>query len=304
MIVVVGETLTDRVRRPDGTTNDHPGGGPFNTARTIGRLGQPVQLATVIGNDERGQLCLAELAESRVDTSLVQRNELPTTLALATLNAAGSASYEFDFESSAARQLSDLRLPSDTTFLHVGTLALVLEPFATAVQAAIDSLSDNVALLVDPNCRPSVVRDVPAFLGHVAAAIARADVVKLSDDDLAYLRELDGQFPDPATLIERGISCVLFTRGSSGVDVIGPWGSQTIAAPSVVVADTVGAGDSLTGAFLAWWSKNRLTRDDLSNRDCVVAATSFAVHVAALTVSVAGANPPTMAKLLAAYPAL
>jgi fructokinase len=297
VILVAGETLIDRVVRPDGTTSDHPGGGPFNSARTIGRLGEPVQLISVLGNDQAAQLCLADLVESGVDISLVKQVELTTTLAIATLNESGAASYVFDFETSAARHLESLEIPTDTTFLHVGTLALVLEPFATAVETAINALPDGVALLVDPNCRPSVVTDPAAFLAHVRADQARADVVKLSDDDLDYLRSLDASFPGPADFIAAGTSCVLYTRGGAGVDVIGPWGTQTVSAPRVSVADTVGAGDSLSGGFVAWFGVRGLGRADLANRDYVVAAAEFAVRVAAITVSRVGAEPPTRADL-------
>jgi fructokinase len=297
VLLVVGESLTDRVIALDGTSSDHAGGGPFNSARTIGRLGRDVALVTVIGADERGAECVRLLAESGVDTSYVRQIDLPTTLALATLDESGAATYVFDFETSAARHLERLELPVGTTFLHVGTLALVLEPFATAVETAIAALPDEVSLLVDPNCRPTVVRDAAAFIGHVRADLARADVVKLSDDDFAYLRSLDATFPTPEELIENGTSCVLFSRGSTGVEVYGPWGRELVAAPHVVVADTVGAGDSLSGAFVAWCDEAGLRRHDLRNREVVVAAARYAVRVAAITVSRAGANPPTTADL-------
>jgi fructokinase len=297
VILVAGETLIDRVVRLDGTTSDHPGGGPYNSARTIGRLGEPVRLISVLGTDEAAQTCLAGLRESGVDTSLVRTVDLTTTLAIATLNDSGAATYVFDFDISAARHLESLDIPADTSFLHVGTLALVLEPFATAVERAIATLPDVTVLLVDPNCRPSVVTDPAAFLAHVRADLARADVVKLSDDDLDFLQSLDAAFPGPHDFIAAGASCVLYTRGGSGVDVIGPWGTQTVPAPRVSVADTVGAGDSLSGAFVAWFSERKLGRSDLAGRDHVIAAVEFAVRVAAITVSRVGAEPPTRADL-------
>jgi fructokinase len=293
VILVAGETLIDRVVRPDGTTSDHPGGGPFNSARTIGRLGVPVRLLSVVGRDPAGDLCLEALTQSHVDTALVQRIDLATTLAVATLNEAGAASYVFDFETSAARHLEGFELPADIDYLHVGTLALVLEPFATAVHEAIDALPGRVALLVDPNCRPSVVGNPDLFIAHVRAALARADIIKISDDDLDFLRSLDPTFPSATEWIATGASCVLFTRGSAGVDVIGKWGTTTVAAPRVTVTDTVGAGDSLSGAFLAWCSERQLGREGLGKRELVVAAAEFAVRVAAITVSRAGAEPPT-----------
>ena len=293
VILVAGESLVDRVLRPDGTSSEHPGGGPYNSARTIGRLGQDVSLASVLGDDERGRLCLDGLVTSGVNIDQVHIVELPTTVAAAVLDQAGAATYTFDFETSAARQLHDLVVPLGTSFLHVGTLALVLEPFASAVQSAIDSLAPGVALLVDPNCRPSVVSDAASFLGHVRAAVSRADVVKLSDDDLDYLRTLDPSFPGPLELLDAGTSCVLYTRGSAGVDVMGPWGQTNVPSPKVKVADTVGAGDSLSGGFVAWWTQSQLQRTDLTRQGAVVSATEYAVRVAAITVSRVGAEPPT-----------
>ena len=184
MIVVAGEALVDLLVRPDGAIAAVPGGGPYNAARAIGRLGIPVAWTGGLSSDRFGRDLEAGLLADGVALDLVQRTDLPTTLALAELDASGSAAYRFYTDGTAAPAVSSGPLagglPPGTRALHVGTLGLVLEPIATTLTGLVAALPDDVLLFVDPNCRPTIVRDAAAFRARMTRILARADVVKVS----------------------------------------------------------------------------------------------------------------------------
>ncbi len=163
MIVVAGEALVDLILRPDGTIAAVPGGGPYNAARAIGRLGVPVAWIGGLSSDRFGRDLEAGLTADGVALDLVQRTDLPTTLALAELDASGAATYHFytDGTSAPQRPAAPRRAGCRRGHarVHAGTLGLVLEPMATTLTALVAALPDDVLLLVDPNCRPSIVRD-------------------------------------------------------------------------------------------------------------------------------------------------
>ena len=191
MILVAGEALVDVIERPDGEVVAVPGGGPYNTARAIGRLGLPVAWAGVLSSDAHGRRLEAALAGDGVALDLVQRTDLPTTQALAELDARGEARYRFLVDGTSAPALDGpaLRasLPRDIAALHVGTLGLVFEPIAGVLEALVAALPDDVLLMVDPNCRPSAIPDPDVFRARMARILVRADVVKVSTADQAFL---------------------------------------------------------------------------------------------------------------------
>ena len=184
-----------------------------------------------------------------------------------------------------------------TTVLHVGTLGLLLEPMATSLESLVAEVDDDVLVFVDPNCRPRVVPDRDAYVARLHRVLARADVVKVSGDDLEYLAP-DQPLVDAArALLELGPRVVLFTDGGRAVHVLTTDGSFVVDVPRVDVVDTVGAGDSFGGGFLATWVADGLGRRDLADLDALRRATERAVVVAGITCSRAGAEPPHLAEL-------
>jgi fructokinase len=296
VIVVGGEALVDLVIDQDGAVTAKLGGGPFNAARAIGRLGSGVAFFGALSGDRFGSLLHRQLLADHVDDSLIQFTELPTTLAAAELDEHGAATYHFYIAETAAPNLHPLPLPEGVTILHVGTLGMVLEPMATALESIVGNIVDDVLVLLDPNCRPRVTPDRVGYVARLERMLQRADVVKVSTDDLDFISP-DEHSAGVRMLLEGGASLVLHTDGGRSVHI--HWKSDEIEVPvpKVEVADTIGAGDSFGGAFAAWWDQAGLGRRDIDDREAVRAAVIAAVEVAAISCARVGAQPPDRAEL-------
>jgi fructokinase len=292
LIVVAGEALVDLIARPDGELRAVLGGGPYNTARTIGRLGGQVAFLGGISTDRFGCRLHDALETDDVSLSLVQRTDAPTTLAMAELDDSGAASYRFYFEGTAAPALVEVSMPAEARAIHVGTLGLVLEPMASVLDDAVAQLAGRALVMVDVNCRPSATADVAAYVDRLHHLLATTDVVKISDDDFTFLASHDPQLGTPERVLQHGAKVVLLTRGASGVDIVTAAGTTHVAAEPVEVVDTIGAGDSFGGAFLAWWIRRGLGVADLADIAQLQQAVLLGCRVAAITCSRAGANPP------------
>ena len=302
VILVAGEALYDLVLQGAGDAlAAHPGGGPFNTARTIGRLEQPVAYLGRLSTDRFGDQLAGMLAEDGVDLGSVVRTNDPTTLALAEVDDDGVARYRFYERGTAASGLTAeaalAALPADVDMLHVGTLGLMLEPVASALEAVVERLAGDALIAVDPNIRPMVIADPAAYRARLRRVLGHTHVVKVSEEDLDWLDP--GQPPVEAvrTLLEAGPTLGLLTRGPSGAVVVTRTAKVAVPAPRAKVVDTIGAGDAFGGGFLAWWRERGLTREDLGTIDLAVEATAFACLVAARTCSRPGASPPYRSEL-------
>jgi fructokinase len=302
-ILVGGEALYDLVARDERTIAAHPGGGPFNTARTIARLDQPVAYLGRLSTDRFGRQLERLLADEGVDLGPVIHTDEPTTLALAEVDEQGAASYRFYAEGTAAAGLTPqdalARLPAGgVDVLHVGTLGLTFEPVADALEAVVERLAATAVVAVDPNVRPGAIADEAAYRARLDRVLGRAHLVKVSVEDLDWL-EPGLDWRDAARgLLARGPAAVLVTRGAQGAVAITADGSETaVEAPAVKVVDTIGAGDAFGGGFLAWWRSHGLGAGELRDHDGVVEGASFAARVAALTCARPGAWPPRLAEL-------
>jgi fructokinase len=301
LIVVAGEALVDMVPGSDGKLRAHPGGGPFNVARTIGRLEEPVAYLGRISTDRYGVALREHLAADGVRLDAIVSTDEPTTVAVAELDGGGAASYRFETAGTAAPGLVPEQalgaLPSRIDILHVGTLGLVLEPMATALEAVVEAVPDATLVAVDPNCRPDATPDAAAYRQRIARVLRRADLVKVSDEDLAFLDPEHTPLEAGRRLLDRGPSVILLTRGAVGAVVLTAEHEVPVRAPAVKVVDTVGAGDAFGGAFLAWWRWHGLGPGDLARLDQAAEATRFACAAAAVTCERAGALPPRRAEL-------
>ena len=301
MIVVAGESLVDLLVGADGSVAAAPGGGPYNVARSLGRLERPVAFIGRLSTDAFGRLLRARLIADDVDLSRAPTTDDPTLLAVAEIAADGTAAYRFHTAGTAAAGLSiaDLGagLPADTTALHVGTLGLVLEPLATTIVRLVEQASDDVLVMADPNCRAAAITDPDGYRARLARLMARVDVVKVSTDDLAWLDPGRDPIAAAGRLLERGPRAALLTDGDRAVRVVTPSGVVELAVPSVEVVDTVGAGDAFGAGFLAAWTAAGRGRADLGDGAALVAATRFAIEVGAWTCGRSGADPPTTGEL-------
>ena len=298
-MLVGGEALYDLVAHDDGSVSGHPGGGPFNTARTIGRLRRPVAYLGRLSTDRLGETHARMLAADGVDLSATQRTGDPTTLALASVDGEGVASYSFYAAGTAAPGLTPAAalaaLPPRLAALHVGTLGLVLEPIAAALEAVVARLAGSTMVVVDPNVRPHVIDAADVYRARLGRVLEMSDLVKVSEEDLAWLSPGAAALDAARELLSHGPQVVLLTRGASGAAIVSARGDVAVAPVAVEVVDTIGAGDAFGGGFLAWWSSRGLGRDDLARDEPVLEAARFATLVAARTVGVAGASPPVLA---------
>jgi fructokinase len=278
-----------------------PGGGPFNAARTIARLGVTTTFVGGLSQDAFGVRISRLLADDGVEVPVAPFPDELTTLALAELDGHGAASYVFYTEGTAAPALRHEHLPAGLVdgieVLHVGTLGLVLEPMATTIETVVGEVSEQTLVFLDPNCRPATVRDEAAYRARLQRLLARADVVKVSGDDLAYLDPSVPQIQAARALLAYGPRVVLFTDGGSAVNVLTPKDETTLQVPSVEVVDTVGAGDAFGGAFLAFWVGAGLGRDELADLTLLHHTVGRAIVVAGITCTRAGANPPHLDEL-------
>jgi fructokinase len=300
VILAAGEALVDLVVSFDGSIDAHPGGAPFNVCRTIARLERAAAFLGALSDDRFGTTLGSALAAEGVDLSTVVHVSLPTTIALADLDENGAATYHFYSEGTSASAVGGAAaaaaLKLGPSALHVGTLGLVLEPLATTTKALIDGVGADVLVFLDPNCRPTVTTDRGHYLETVAHCARRADVIKVSDQDLAFLAP--GKDPIQATRsLLRGGAVGLVTRGAEAVTIVTADQTVDVAVPPVIVVDTVGAGDGFGGGFLAYWDEHGLGRADVEDLARLVDAVGFAVQVAAEICERAGADPPRRSEL-------
>ncbi|WP_285727141.1 carbohydrate kinase family protein [Psychromicrobium xiongbiense] len=306
MLTVLGEALIDEVVSPGGAPVPHVGGSPLNVAVGLARLGHPVQFVGRWGSDAYGELISAHLHGNSVVLP-EGPDALPTSVARATLDADGAASYDFQLAWELAPVADELL--ATTTLLHTGSIATMLQPGAAVVYDAALRARPHATISYDPNCRPSIITDVDYARKQAEAFVAIADVVKASDEDLLWL------YPDQDPLDaarawlgapqdrKAGPAIVVVTRGGGG-----PWGvvaagTATAAVPPVQVADTVGAGDSFMAALLGALvdreldGESRRTRLHALSVEELEQILHFAARAAAITVSRPGANPPSRAEL-------
>ncbi len=291
-IVVAGEALVDLVIQPDGSVTAALGGAPFNTARTCGRLGAEVAFAGAVSNDRFGSMLVAQLAADRVALDLLEHCDAPTTLAAAELDERGAATYRFYVDGTSVPSFAGSLGGTVPAWLFTGGLALTLEPMAASVEAMVATAPDGCAVMIDINARPAVVADRARYEERLRRVLSRADVVKASDDDLGYLYA--GEAPPEAArrLLELGARAVLLTAGGDPVQLVTRNRELAIDVPPVEVVDTIGAGDTFNGGFLAWWMSTGRARSDLDSIDVLVAGVEAGVAAAAIACTRRGADPP------------
>jgi fructokinase len=308
VILVGGEALIDLVPAPStmdgelGPLLPLPGGGPYNVAITVGRLGVPVRFISRLSTDAFGEALLRRLRVSEVDTSPVQRGDEPTTLAVAGIGPDGSARYSFHVEGTADRLVADPgELPDDVTTLSLGTLSLLLEPGATTYETMLRRHARRGRLTVlDPNIRPVLVRDPDAYRARFTSWLPDIGLLKLSDADARWLA--GGEPVDTVRgWLAAGPAAAVLTRGAHGLAAITGRGELVeVPAAKAIVVDTIGAGDTVHGALLCWLHRAGIT--DAGALRAVPAADwrdalEFAARAAAVTVSRAGAEPPYAAEM-------
>lgn len=301
MILSCGEALIDMLPRTsaqgEAAFAPYAGGAVMNTAIALGRLGAPSGFFSGLSTDLFGEILTDTLEASRVDTSFCARSARPTTLAFVKL-VNGQASYAFYDENTAGRLLSpaDLpALPADVSALFFGGISLVNDPAAATYEALQAREAGVRVTMIDPNIRPGFITDPAAYRARIDRMIGRADIVKLSDEDLHWLCGHGEMEVLARTLLRHGPKVVFITEGAKGAHAFTADYSRFVAATAVTVADTVGAGDTFNaGVLAAFHAAGALTKAGIAALDVAMldAALSLGTRAAAITVSRPGANPP------------
>lgn len=298
LVLVGGENLVDLILDATGAIEARVGGAPANVARGVARLGGRCAFVGALSEDRFGARMRAAFADDGVEDTALVATTLPTTLALAELDAEGSARYRFYLEATAAADLTPERALATVALapaaLYVGGLALGLEPIGSALEELVGAVDQRVLVMVDPNARPGALTDVHAHPARFARLLARTDLVKVSVEDLDVLAP--GVAPERAAadLLAQGPRCIVVTDGPRPTLLVHARGRRTVPVPAVTVRDTVGAGDALSAGLLAWWTAEGLDRGDLDDLDRLEAAATWATRVAAMTCERAGAQPPRL----------
>ena len=294
-VLVVGESLIDIVRRPDGSTVEHAGGSAANVAVALARLGRPVELWTAYADDPRGAVLARHLNQSAVtvagDPFALER----TATALAAITDDGSASYTFDIEWR-LNPLPDVA----PAVVHTCSIGAVTAPGAEDVRRLLERLRPGATVTYDVNARPAVTGSGPDVGRATEDVVALADLVKASDEDLAVLYPDEPLERAVERLLGLGPSAVVVTRGRHGATWFGAGVRVDAPAADVEVADTIGAGDTFgAGIIDALWELGALGGRlvGLSAAD-VEGVLRHAARAAAVTVSRPGADPPYRHELL------
>ncbi|WP_432535366.1 carbohydrate kinase family protein [Kineococcus arenarius] len=303
--LVVGESLVDVVRSADGTVAEHPGGSPLNVAYGLGRLGHEVSLLTRLGDDEHGRLLAGHLAAGAVALAPGAVDELPTSVARAQLDEQGRASYEFELQWRLPAAAADERLDGEVDVVHTGSIGAAVAPGAQQVLELLRSWRRRATTSYDPNVRPAFLGSPEQALPLVEAFVESADVVKASDEDVAWLCPGEDVVEVARRWQRRGPALVVVTRGGDGAVGVAGAGTLRVPAPPTRVVDTVGAGDAFTAGLLHALAEHDLLGPAAARRlralrlDALEDVLRRAARVASITCSRAGANPPTREELAA-----
>lgn len=293
-VLVIGEALVDIVgTQDDGLIESRPGGAPLNVAVGLARLSIPTMLLPSYGADRHGDAIEQHLQHSGVHLASTPRSEHPTSVAHATLDAAGAATYRFELQ----WDLPAPTLPADLLAVHVGSLGTVLKPGAEVVRRmVVDVAPAGAAITYDPNVRPTTSPDHEAAWSQVRDWAALAHVVKLSADDAAYLSPATGLDDVIDVLLDaEQTRLIVVTQGAAGATLATRDHRIHVGAPAVDVVDTVGAGDSFMSALIAALADGQpCDLDAISDigRQRLHDIGSWAATAAAITCARRGADPP------------
>ena len=303
-ILVIGESVADVIGQADGSTVTHAGGSPANVAFGLARLGVDTAFLTQLGSDADGALIRDHLIGAGV--RVIEGEPVPSHTPRATAHIApdGSATYEFAIDWTLDTATDQPGAPTIPTapHLHTGSIAAFLAPGADAVLTLLAEARSGTSISVDPNIRPALMPDHAAAVARFERLAAIADVVKASDEDLAWLYPETTDAGAAAHLVRLGAGLVVVTRGADGAYALTADREVQVPAVRTAVVDTVGAGDSFMSALLASLHGAGLLGRAGAMTDPLSAAAleqhvTTAVRAAAITVSRAGALPPTTAEL-------
>jgi fructokinase len=298
---VCGEALIDLIPVTPGSDQRQviPGGGPANTAHALARLDIPTEFIGGLSDDQYGQRMRAEFMAGRVGLTFTPEHQLPTCLAIVSIDLDGGATYEFKIDGTATFAFATENLPDPKVIqpeaIYIGTLATIIEPGASILKDWVIQAKGYAPIIYDPNIRSSVISDRSRYQEVVKEWVKLSNVVKASEDDLAWLYPGIDPLEIARSWVSQGVQLVVITKGENGIVGVTDNQEVSIRGVKVDVIDTVGAGDTVGAVLveaLVEFGLEKLTSELLSH------TLHRAALAAAITCSRAGANPPTKAELL------
>lgn len=312
-IIALGELLIDltqggRDENGNGKFTAYPGGAPANVAVAAARLGAKAAFAGKVGNDAFGRSLTETLKAEDVDTSaLFISDEVPTTLAIVSVDDTGERDFSFyrnpgaDTQITVEEALRAVSLNESGRIFHVGSLSMTTSPAREACEEAVKAAKEKGMLIsYDPNYRAALWDSEETAVEMMKKLLPYADILKVSDEEMVMLTGMNDFSEGSRALASLGIPLVMVTLGADGVYVRRGDDSKAVPGFSVKVADTNGAGDTFLGAMLT-----RLAAEesiDAIGWDELLEMVRYANKAASLTCSRHGAIPamPTRAEVEAA----
>jgi len=303
MIVCCGEALIDFIPTPEEKTfKACPGGSIMNIAVGLGRMGVPVCFLSRLSTDLFGNLLAKHLTDNNVDLRYCPQIQGQTTLAFVSLSeGAHEPQYAFYAEGAVDRTMTPADLPqrleNEVSVLHFGSISLVLEPGASALETLMRRESQQRVITLDPNVRPLVISDWDAYRARFEGWLKFVDILRLSEVDLELLypgKPITDLMP---SWFEMGVSLVILTQGASGATAFTASGEQVfVPVEKVAVRDTVGAGDTFFSALLTYLYEGGFLVNAAAlaalTQDTITACLRFANRAAAINCTREGADPP------------
>jgi fructokinase len=315
MILCVGEAVIDMIRSSVTGMGEvflpFPGGCSYNTSIAISRLGVPSAFLGRLSTNFFGEMQIKRRRENNVRDDLIIRRDQNPVLAIIKVEEGKDPQYAFYIEGTVDKDFSKEEmppLPSDTSCIVFGSISMAMEPIASTIESLIinEAAKKKTVIAFDPNIRPFAIKDRDAYMKRFEKWIAASTIAKISSEDFEYI--FPGIAPEAALqkIINRGARLAIVTLGPQGSMAMLKRGDGSVTKVSAGgihvpnLVDTVGAGDTFHGAFLAWLE----TRGKMSYNGVVsfserelCDALVFANKAAAIVCSRHAAEPPFLGEI-------
>ena len=305
-IVSIGEFLIDLTQTGNNSQNipiyaANPGGAPANVAVAASKLGAETAFCGMVGKDAFGTYLKETLEQYNVSTDFLCFHNIPTTMAIVSVNTKGERSFQFVRGADCALTKSDVDISGcmNTKILHFGSVSLTEEPArTTTLDIVSQARRNNICISYDPNYRAPLWKSVEEAVKWMKRPLSMVDILKISDEELSLLTGTNNLEEGSFILSEYGISLVLITMGSEGAYYRYNNKTGIVAGVKTTVVDTNGAGDTFLGALLYGLAQETNWRT--CSIDRLETHIALANRSASFTCSGSGAIPamPTKAQLM------
>lgn len=273
-VTALGELLIDFTPSGRGEQDNprfeaNPGGAPSNVLVSLACLGLETEFIGCVGRDHFGQLLVAALRSKGVQTNGIVYSNVKTTLAFVHIDEHGERSFDFHRQPGADMMLAkedlNLELISHSRIFHVGSISMTDEPVREATLTALNYAKErNKVISFDPNLRPLLWDNLDNAKRQIEIVMQYADIVKVSEEELAFLTNTDDISAGAKQLFEKyHLSLLFVTLGDKGSYAYNENGLVFVPGITVKAVDTTGCGDAFFAGVLYELLKTELLNEDL-----------------------------------------